>query len=83
MDKKKLLSLSMGELILSYILQTHHASTHELAHECTHTHTGARAHTLTLTHTSPFRFDGSVAPKRDGVTPLVACSAGIHGLVAG
>ena len=45
----------------------HYQHAHTRAH--THAHTGARANTHTHTHThtpaSPFRFDGSVAPKRD------------------
>ena len=57
------------------ILQTHDARTHSRTHACTHAHTHARArthahtHTPTHTHTppSPFRFDASVAPKRDEV----------------
>ena len=60
-----------------HILQTHHASTHAHARTHAHTHlfahlhvhTGARmlAHAHAHTPRSPFRFDESVASKRDGV----------------
>ena len=62
--------ISLGEILLSYIAQhITHARTHTCihAHVRTHVHICMHVHTHTHTPPSPFRFDVSVAPKRDEV----------------
>ena len=67
--------ISLGEIIIVYCkhimqartLERAHASTHARARMHTRAHRRARTRVHTHTPPSPSRFDGWVAPKRDGV----------------
>ena len=66
--------ISLGEILLSYIANTSRMHAH------THAHT--RIHARTHTHTHRYLRSGSMHRWRPSVTkltPLFACSAGIHG----